>query len=59
MEKRFWEWTKRPDIQTKLYPHRDKEKMRKEVERMLHFKLLGIPYPTTEPDETADPAMLI
>ncbi|HWH70441.1 MAG TPA: hypothetical protein VNT26_13725 [Candidatus Sulfotelmatobacter sp.] len=58
-EKEFWEWTKRADIQTKLYPHRDKEKMRKEVERMLNFKLLGIPYPTNEPDETSDPAMLI
>ena len=59
MEKTFWEWTKRPDIQEKLYPHRDPEKMRREVERMLNRRLLGIRDPGELPDENADPAILI
>ena len=59
MEKQFWEWTKRPDIQEKLYPHRDPEKMRREVERMLNRRLLGIRDPGDLPDENADPAILI
>ena len=59
MEKQFWEWTKRPDIQEKLYPHRDPEKMRREVERMLNRRLLGIRDPGDLPDETAVPAILI
>ncbi len=59
MEKIFWEWTKRPGIQEKLYPHRDPEKMRREVERMLNRRLLGIRDPGDLPDENADPAILI
>ena len=59
MEKQFWEWTKRPDIREKLYPHRDPEKMRREGERMLNRRLLGIRDPGELPDENADPAILI
>src|SRR5215475_5038715 len=53
MEKAFWEWTKRPDIHQKLYPHRDKEKLRREVDRMLTRQLLGIRDPD-EIDEYSD-----
>src|SRR5438045_486529 len=59
MEKTFWEWTKRPDNQEKLYPHRGPEKMRREVERMLNRRLLGIRDPGDLPDENADLAVLI
>lgn len=58
-EKEFWAWTKRPDIQAKLYPNRDPDKIRREVDRMLSYKLLGINRPAEEPDETSDPAVLI
>ncbi len=58
-EQEFWQWTKRPDIQAKLYPHRDPEKIRREVDRMLSRRLLGIRDPGDEPDETQDPAILI
>jgi len=57
-EQEFWEWTKRPDIQEKLYPQRDREKIRREVERMLNRRLLGI-RDASDPDETTDPAILI
>jgi hypothetical protein len=58
MEKQFWQWTQRPDIHAKLYPHRDKEKIRREVERMLNRRLLGIRDPD-EVDEHDQPAVLI
>jgi hypothetical protein len=58
-DQEFWEWTQRPDIQQKLYPLRDKEKIRREVERLLNRRLLGIRDPGELPDEHADPAMLI
>jgi hypothetical protein len=58
-EEEFWEWTKRPDIQAKLYPHRDPDKIRRDVDRLLSRRLLGIPDPGAEPDESADPALLI
>jgi hypothetical protein len=58
-ELEFWQWTKRPDVQAKLYPHRDPDKLRRDVDRMLSHRLLGIPDPGNEPDETADPATLI
>ena len=43
LEALFWEWTKRPDINAKLYPHRDPEKVRREVDRIISHRLLGIP----------------
>ena len=57
-EKEFWEWTKRPDIQEKLYPNRDPEKIRQDVVRMLDRELLGI-RPEDQIEETEEPAMLI
>ena len=57
-EKEFWEWTKRPDIQEKLYPNRDPEKIRQDVVRMLDRELLGIRF-EDELDETSEPAALI
>jgi hypothetical protein len=59
MEKQFWEWTKRPDVVEKLYPNRDPAKIRREVDRLISHKLLGIRDPGALPDETADPAILI
>src|SRR5258707_2349197 len=59
MEKQFWEWTKRPDIVQKLHPHRDPEKIRREVDRLISRRLLGIRDPGDLPDEYADPAILI
>jgi hypothetical protein len=59
MEKQFWEWTKRADVVEKLYPHRDPLKMRREVERLVNRRLLGIRDDAIFPDETADPAILI
>jgi hypothetical protein len=57
-ELEFWQWTKRSDIQEKLYPHRDPDKIRRDVDRMISSRLLGIRYP--EPPETEpDPAILI
>jgi hypothetical protein len=58
-EKEFWQWTQRPAIQQNSIPYRDKDKMRREVERMLNRRLLGIGDPDELPDEHADPAMLI
>jgi len=57
-EKEFWEWTKRPDIQAKLYPNRDRDQIRRDVVKMLDRELLGI-RPDDEIDETAEPAVLI
>ena len=57
-EKHFWEWTKRPDIQARLYPHRDPDQIRREVVAMVDRELLGIRHPTlAAPDP--DPAILI
>src|SRR5215467_12380305 len=47
-EAEFWQWTKRPDIQAKLYPHRDPEKVRRQVDRMISSHLMGIRYPDDE-----------
>jgi hypothetical protein len=55
MEKQFWEWTKRPDIQVRLYPHHDPEQHKREVDRMLSQKLLGTP-PRNGHVEIADPS---
>jgi hypothetical protein len=59
VEKLFWEWTKRPDIQEKLYPHRDPEQTRREVERLVNRQLLGIDKPAPELELAIDPAVLI
>src|ERR1043166_6476141 len=58
-EKLFWQWTKRADIQEILYPHRDPDQTRREVERMLNRQLLGIDKPVPHLDEAIDPAVLI
>jgi hypothetical protein len=56
----FWEWTKRPDIQAKLYPHRDPDKMRRDVERLVNRTFLGIREPDDASQEESDcPAILI
>jgi hypothetical protein len=61
MENIFWEWTKRPDVQAQLYPHRDPEQHKREVDRMLTHKLLGIAPRDTNGDSAPaeDPAILI
>jgi hypothetical protein len=60
METLFWEWTKRSDIQAKLYPHRDPDKMRRDVVRMLDRELLGVRNNNHHDDEPEiDPAVLI
>src|SRR5438874_5550949 len=59
-ERRFWEWTKRPDIQAKLYPHRDPDQIRREVVAMVDRELLGIRHPSAAPGAPElDPATLI
>jgi hypothetical protein len=50
MEALFWTWTKRPDIQSKLYPHRDPDKVRRDVVRMLDRELLGRTHHDDEPE---------
>jgi hypothetical protein len=52
LEQLFWEWTKRADIQAKLYPHRDPDKLRRNVVRMLDRELLGS---TKPPPDEPDP----
>jgi hypothetical protein len=46
-EAEHWEWTKRPDIQAKLYPHRDPDQQRRDVDRLITERLLGIRHPET------------
>jgi hypothetical protein len=58
LEKLFWEWTKRPDIQAQLNPHRDPDKMRRDVVRMLDRQLLGI-RDSSNGDPEPDPAVFI
>ncbi len=58
LENQFWQWTKRPDIQARLYPHRDPDKMRRDVVRLLDRELLGIQHPD-DADTAPDPATLI
>ncbi len=57
LEELFWQWTKRPGIQAKLYPHRDPEQTRREAIRLLDQRLLGIRTDAPPPDP--DPACLI
>jgi len=47
------------DIQAKLYPHRDPDKIRREVDRMISSRLMGIRYPDDEPNGEPDPAAMI
>ena len=42
LEELFWKWTKRPDIQAKLYPHRDPDKARRDAVRLLDEHFLGV-----------------
>ena len=69
LEKLFWDWTKRPDIEARLHPRKSREELRREAENILNYKLLGIPYPTElsnphdpdqphEPEQTSDPNAL-
>jgi hypothetical protein len=57
MEKLFWLWTRRPDIQAQLFPHRDPDKLRRDVVRMLDRELLGRNHAHDEPEP--DPACAI
>ena len=61
LEKLFWEWTKRPDIQAILYPNRDPDKTRLDVVRLLDRHLLGarLASATAEHEPEPDPACLI
>ena len=59
LEKRIWEWTKRPDIQAKLYPHRDPEQTRLDAMRLIDEHLLGLRSSTAFPEPVPDPACLI
>ncbi|HWV99201.1 MAG TPA: hypothetical protein VNZ64_05850 [Candidatus Acidoferrum sp.] len=58
LESQFWDWTKRPDIQARLYPHRDPDQLRRDVVRMLDRQLLGIVHPKGG-DPDPDPACSI
>jgi len=57
-EKRFWIWTQRPDVQEKLYPNRDPDKVRRDVDRLITEQMLGIrrEHP---PHSVDDPACFI
>ena len=57
-EAEFWQWTRRPDVQAKLYPHRDPEKERRDVDRLISERMLGIRVPGND-DSPPDPACLI
>jgi len=59
LEKYCWEWTKRPEVQAKLYPHRDPDKIRRDVDAIISHKLLGTPFPTAVAEDCEDPAALI
>jgi hypothetical protein len=58
MEALHWEWTKRPDVNAKIYPHRDPDKIRREVDRIITHQMLGIPI-RPEPELPDDPACFI
>jgi hypothetical protein len=57
LEALFWQWAKRPDIQARLYPHRDPDKIRQDTLRLIDRELLGIRRPEDDPEP--DPALLI
>ncbi|HWX21542.1 MAG TPA: hypothetical protein VN578_16695 [Candidatus Binatia bacterium] len=59
-EKEFWEWTRRPEIQGKLYPYRNPDEERRKVVRLIDREMLGIIHSPDDPrHETEDPGMLI
>ena len=58
MEKLFWQWTARPDVQEKLYPSRDPDKIRQDVDRLITEHMLGIRREAVA-ENTSDPACLI
>jgi hypothetical protein len=58
-EKTFWEWTKRPEIQGKLYPHRDPDKEYNRMIDVMDAALCGDPPPERPPEDTSSPAILI
>lgn len=59
-EKEFWEWTRRPEIQGKLYPYRNPDEERRKVVRLIDREMLGIMHSPDDPrPETDDPGMLI
>ena len=57
LETLFWEWTKRPDVQARLFPYRDPDQIRRDTVRLIDRQLLGIQHPDDDPD--LDPAVLI
>jgi hypothetical protein len=60
LEKLFWQWTKRPDVQPQLFPQRDPDKTRRDVVHMIDRHLLGIRDPSeNDPEPDPDPAALI
>jgi hypothetical protein len=59
LQKLFWEWTKRPDIQAQLYPHRDPDQTRRDAVRLLDQHLLGSKGTFALPQPDPDPACLV
>ncbi len=57
LEKLFWEWTKRPDINKRLYPYHDPDRERRAVVRMVDKALFGISPRDDDPEP--DPAAWI
>ena len=51
-EKAFWEWTKRADVQAKLYPHRNPDQIRRDVDAIINHTLLC---PTLQPTTVPTP----
>ena len=58
-EKLFWAWTQRPDIQQKLYPNRDPDALRRDVDLLITERMLGIRRDPAPENGTMDPACLI
>jgi hypothetical protein len=59
-EKLFWDWTKRPDIQAKLYPNRDPDKTRRDAIRLIDEHFLGVRSQSpASPEPDPDPACLV
>src|SRR3954462_4753953 len=59
LEKYCWEWTKRPDVQARLYPHRAPDQIHRDVDAIISHKLLGTPFPKTAAEDCEDPAIYI
>ncbi len=54
----FWTWTQRPDVQENLYPHRDPDQVRRNVDRLITEHMLGIRH-SAAPENAPDPACFI